>query len=67
MTGTSLEKNGTDLPDPGDYANQQIYFTTQQTTFMEVKRMNIKNQIPAEILAIYNEPKSERKETIALE
>ena len=34
----------------GNCTNQQTYYTKYQTEFMEVTRMNIKNQIKAQIM-----------------
>ena len=50
MTGTSLKENGADFDAHRKYANQENHYTNQQTEFMEVNILNIKNQIKAQIL-----------------
>lgn len=50
MTGTSLQEYGADLLVLGNCTNQRTNYTKLQTEFMEVKRMNIKNQIKAQIM-----------------
>ena len=50
MTGTSLEENRDDFLSLLLCTNQKIHYTKLQTEFMEVTRMNIKNQIKAQIM-----------------